>query len=136
MTPPADARAVFRDKAGNVTGWLAGPKLSDVEIYRLARRWWLPWRAMIMTAIALAESGGYVRATGDVAKVDAKWSTSKGLWQVRQLQSDHRDLYDPVINADAAADIERKQGLRAWGAFKRGAFIKFLPRAKAAQRAA
>ena len=39
MTPPADARAVFRDKAGNVTGWLAGPKLSDVEIYRLARRW-------------------------------------------------------------------------------------------------
>ena len=50
-----DGTIEFTNKQGALVGRLAGTKLTDVEVYRIAAHWWTPsWRAVVATAIALA----------------------------------------------------------------------------------
>jgi hypothetical protein len=97
--------------------------------------------AVIMAAIAMAESGGNSnahnnnRATGD---------NSYGLWQINMIDSlgperlkqfgisNYEQLKDPVINAHAAKKTKESQGFSAWSVYKSGAYKSYL---NAAQRA-
>jgi hypothetical protein len=98
--------------------------------------------AVIMAAIAMAESGGNSnahnnnRATGD---------NSYGLWQINMIDrlgperlkqfgiSNYEQLKDPVINAHAAKKTKERQGFTAWSVYKSG---KYKTHLAAAQRAA
>lgn len=98
--------------------------------------------AVIMAAIAMAESGGNSnvhnnnRATGD---------NSYGLWQINMIDSlgparlkefgisNYEQLKDPVVNAHAAKIIKQGSGFTAWSVYKSG---KYKTHLAAAQRAA
>jgi hypothetical protein len=95
--------------------------------------------AVIMAAIAMAESGGNSNAHN--AKPP---DNSYGLWQINMIgnlgperrqqigiSSDDK-LKDPVINAHAAKLIKNSQGFGAWTVYKTGAYKRFLPAAQAA----
>jgi hypothetical protein len=89
--------------------------------------------AIIMAAIAMAESGGNSNAHN--AKPP---DNSYGLWQINMIgnlgperrkqigiTSDDQ-LKDPVINAHAAKLIKQSQGFSAWTVYKTGAYKKYL----------
>lgn len=94
-----------------------------------------------MTAVAMAESGGDLRAlnnnpgTGDL---------SYGAWQVnmrgamgpdrrRQFGLDSNEaLFDLNTNARVAKGIFDSQGINAWGAFRNGSFQQWMDQARAA----
>jgi murein DD-endopeptidase MepM/ murein hydrolase activator NlpD len=94
-----------------------------------------------MTAVAMAESGGDLRAlnnnpgTGDL---------SYGAWQVNmrgQMGPDRRRqfglasneaLFDLNTNARVARSIFDSQGITAWGAFTDGRFQQYMGQARAA----
>lgn len=94
-----------------------------------------------MTAVAMAESGGDLRAlnnnpgTGDL---------SYGAWQVnmrgkmgpdrrRQFGLDSNEaLFDLNTNARVAKGIFDSQGVNAWGAFRDGSFQQWMDQARAA----
>jgi len=98
-------------------------------------------QAVIMAAIAMAESSGRARAhnnnrsTGD---------DSYGLWQInmidrlgperrRQLGIGSNDaLFDPATNARAARQVYLSQGFGAWSVYKNGAYRQYLPEARRA----
>jgi hypothetical protein len=95
--------------------------------------------AVIMAAIAMAESGGNSNAHN--AKPP---DNSYGLWQINMIgnlgperrqqigiSSDDK-LKDPVVNAHAAKLIKNSQGFGAWTVYKTGAYKRFLPAAQAA----
>lgn len=94
--------------------------------------------AVIMAAIAMAESGGNSNAHN--AKPP---DNSYGLWQINMIgnlgperrqqigiSSDDK-LKDPVVNAHAAKLIKNSQGFGAWTVYKTGAYKRFLPAAQA-----
>lgn len=86
-----------------------------------------------MSAIAMAESGGNPRAHNAVPP-----DNSYGLWQInmfgnmgpgRRAQygiSSNEQLYDPAVNARAAAKILAGQGLGAWSTYTSGAYKKYM----------
>jgi Lysozyme like domain len=90
--------------------------------------------ARIMTAIALAESGGNSQAHNGVAP-----DNSYGLWQINMLGamgpqrrqqfgiSSNDALYDPLTNAKAAYKVYQQQGLKAWSTYTGGSYKAFLP---------
>lgn len=82
---------------------MAGRRLTATEIYRVARQaGFSPDAAMVMTAIALAESGGNIAAYNR-----NQHELSVGLWQVNTKAhgTKYGNLYDPLANAKAAYAI-------------------------------
>jgi hypothetical protein len=100
--------------------------LSAKQIYALARGAGLnESRAIIATAVALAESSGRTDATGPTFG-------EKGLWQVYPKAHPDWDsggnLYDPAYNAKAMADISNGgTNWQPWTTYKNGAYKSFLP---------
>jgi phage protein D len=94
--------------------------------------------AITMGAIAMAESGGQVRALNSKPP-----DLSYGLWQINMigsLGSDRRrqlglssneQLYDPAANARAARAIYQQQGFGAWSVYRSGAYKRYLAGARA-----
>lgn len=131
----ADGTVEFTNKQGALVGRLAGVKLTDVEVYRLASKWWTPpWRAIVATAIAIAESSGYTRAEGDLHMRSSSWGASVGLWQIRVAPGKEDTMFDSAANVAAAHALWAKRGWAPWGAFKSGAFLRYMPRARAASK--
>jgi hypothetical protein len=99
-------------------------------------------QAVVMTAIALAESSGDDTALGDVGLQDNTWGPSVGLYQVRSLKADTGRGTTRDINwlsgsaphqAQAAWEISR-HGLdfTPWTVYTRGTYQRFLGQAQAA----
>lgn len=90
---------------------------------------------VLMSAIAMAESSGNTTAHNPVGLDD-----SYGLWQINMLGamgparrrefgiSRNADLYDPAVNARAAAKILNSQGLKAWSTYTSGAYKSYMPK--------
>lgn len=95
--------------------------------------------AVIMAAIAMAESGGNSNAHNNKPP-----DNSYGLWQINMIGdlgperlkefgiSSNDKLKDPVVNAHAAKKIKESQGFSAWSVYKNGAYRAHL---NSAQRA-
>lgn len=107
------------------------PVLSDTAIAQLAANAGFP-NVALMTAIALAESGGDTNAVGNGAY---------GIWQIQTFPNDNDPTRsaiantNPVTNAANAKKIFDQQGLSAWSAYTNGSYLKFVSRGqKAAQQ--
>lgn len=112
--------------------------LSPAQVFSLARgAGFDPATAVLMVAIAGAESGWNPEAVGDVGLQDATWGPSVGLWQVRSLRAqsgtgrerDETRLKNPEFNAKAAYTIFKSQGLGAWSAYTNGSYKSYLSQA-------
>lgn len=78
-------------------------------------------------AVAKAESGGDPAAMGDNG-------TSYGLWQIHlpaHPEFKGQNLLDPSTNAAAAHKVWLGAGWGAWSAYTNGAYLMYLPEAKA-----
>lgn len=87
----------------------------------------------LMAAIAMAESKGNPRAHNVIPP-----DNSYGLWQINMIGKNgparrkelgltsNDQLYDPFINAKAAAKILSTQGLKAWSTYTSGAYEDYL----------
>jgi len=85
-----------------------------------------PREATILTAIAMAESGGNPGAVNPTDNDGTQ--TSWGLFQISD--GTHRVLpgwNDPAKNVQMALGKLRSQGLRAWGTYTSGAYRQYLP---------
>lgn len=94
--------------------------------------------AITMGAIAMAESGGSVRALNSRAP-----DLSYGIWQINMIGrlgperrqqlglSSNEQLYDPATNARAARAIWQQQGFNAWSVYRSGAYRRYLAAARA-----
>jgi hypothetical protein len=97
-------------------------------------------RAVTMTAIALAESGGDDTALGDVDLEDNTWGPSVGLFQIRTSKAatgtgTDRDIAsltgDDAAQAKAAYDISAGgSNFAPWTVYNTGAYQKFLGQAQ------
>lgn len=95
--------------------------------------------AVIMGAIAMAESSGNVRALNSRPP-----DLSYGLWQINMIGDlgperrrqlglrSNEDLYNPAVNARAARAIFQRQGFKAWSVYRSGAYRQYLGAAGAA----
>lgn len=93
--------------------------------------------AVIMTAIAGAESNYNTTDLGDVSLEDNTWGPSYGLYQVRTLKDEtghgsDRDISwlsaSPTNQAKAAYDISKGgQDFTPWTTYVTGAYQTFLP---------
>lgn len=85
----------------------------------------------VMTAIALAESGGITDNTNHNS--DAHGSTDYGVWQINDywnasiLRSG--DWRNPADNARMAKMVYDQQGYKAWSVFKSGKYSQYLSQA-------
>ena len=98
--------------------------------------------AVIMAAIAMAESGGNSNAHNNKPP-----DNSYGLWQINMIGdlgperrrqfgiSNNEQLKDPVTNAHAARLIKKSQGFGAWTVYKTGAYRSYLGSAQKAASA-
>lgn len=110
------------------------PKLSPAQIAMYAQSAGMP-NPVVMAAIAMAESSGNTTAHNPLGLDD-----SYGLWQINMRGSmgpsrraqfgitSNSQLYDPAVNARAAAKILASQGLGAWSTYTSGAYKKYLPK--------
>jgi hypothetical protein len=108
-------------------------KLSQAQIAMYAQSAGMS-NPVLMSAIAMAESSGNTTAHNPIGLDD-----SYGLWQINMLGdmgparrrefgiSRNADLFDPAVNARAAAKILGGQGLRAWSTYTNGAYKKYMP---------
>lgn len=89
-------------------------------------------QVVIMTAIALGESGGRTDITHK--NNDAHGSTDYGLWQINDywnadiLRSG--DWRNPADNARMARAVFEKQGYQAWSVYKQRTYAKHLAEAQ------
>lgn len=109
---------------------MANLSQAQIEMYARAAGMTNP---QVMAAIAMAESGGNPRAHNPIPP-----DNSYGLWQVNMLGSmgparrkqfginSNSQLFDPAINAKAAAQILKSQGLKAWSTYTNGAYKKYM----------
>lgn len=121
--------------------------LSHAQLQALARQAGFPASHLaLMSAIAMAESGGRTNAGGpsdSKRHMDSNNRWSVGLWQINTTDGAKPGtgrngvslsaLEDPATNARVAYDIFKAQTLRAWGTYTNGAYKSHLA---AAQRAA
>lgn len=99
------------------------PVLSPGQIYALARDAGFDrGRAITMTAIALAESGG----DSDATNVNKNGSVDTGLWQINSIHGIGGNLKDPRTNARAAKTVYDKQGYGAWVVFNNNTYQRHL----------
>lgn len=130
----SDGSVDFLNGDGKLVGRWAGRRVPDDEIYGYAAKWWGDgWRAVVATAIVLAESGGYEAALGDYLLADDKWGPSEGLWQIRTRRDEAGKYCDALTNSAEAYLRWKRSGWRAWGAANSGAYLKFMPRARRAR---
>lgn len=113
--------------------------LTDEAVAKAALTVFPPADAVTATAIALAESGGNSTAHNDVPPDD-----SYGLWQINMLGrlgparraelglARDAELFDPAVNARAAALIRRQQGWQAWSVYLHGTYRQYMTRAQVA----
>lgn len=108
-------------------------KLSAAEISKFARNaGFLGNDLTIAVAIALAESGGRVKAYNPETQAGTVQNHgSYGLWQIyRQAhpEFDGWDLNDPQINANAAYEVYRDAGFsfKPWSTFKSDSYLAHL----------
>lgn len=116
--------------------------LTPDAVYTLARAaGFTQAAAVVMTAIAGAESNFDADAVGDVTLEDSTWGPSVGLWQIRSLKAqsgtgswrDATKLKDPEFNARAAFSISSAgSSFTPWSTFTDGAYLTHLPAAQAA----
>jgi hypothetical protein len=107
-------------------------KLSQAQIEMYARSAGMS-NPQIMAAIAMAESGGNPRAHNPIPP-----DNSYGLWQINMLGAmgparrkefgitSNDALFNPAVNARAAAKILASQGPKAWSTYTNGAYKKYL----------
>ncbi|MFF8495177.1 transglycosylase SLT domain-containing protein [Streptomyces albidoflavus] len=107
-------------------------KLTQAQVAMYAQAAGMP-NPQLMAAIAMAESGGNTRAHNPVPP-----DNSYGLWQINMLGSmgparrreygitSNTALFDPAVNARAAAKILSSQGLKAWSTYTNGAYKKYM----------
>jgi hypothetical protein len=110
--------------------------LTVAQVYALARNAGLdPARAVVATAIAMAESGLRTDAMGDVGIQTSTWGPSVGLWQIRSVKAqsgtgsprDATRLTDPTFNAQAMMSISGQgSNWRPWSTYTSGAYLKNL----------
>jgi hypothetical protein len=82
--------------------------------------------APLMSAIALAESGGCPTATNPNDNNGTQ--TSWGLWQISNgTHSVLSGWNDAQTNANMAFQKYQSQGLRAWGSYTNGSYAQYLP---------
>jgi len=137
-----DGTIEFRRPDGTLVGKWRGRRASDTEIHAAAvRAGWTGWRAVVATAIAIAESDGYTGALGDLDKTDATYGPSVGLWQIRILRRSGLTetiatqlLSDPATNAHEAHARWETRGWKPWGTFKTGKYLLRMTRARAAAK--
>ena len=121
-----------------------GGTLDAKQIVQVARAAGIPEKDVpLMTAIALAESGGKSGAH------NTKYpDNSYGLWQINMLDEpgymlgeerrkqfglkSNDELFNPVTNAKAAYAILKQQGFGAWSVYTNRSYEQFLPAAKKA----
>jgi hypothetical protein len=116
-------------------------KLSQAQIEMLARSAGMA-NPPVMAAIAMAESGGNPRAHNPIPP-----DNSYGLWQINMLGSmgaarrkqygisSNDALFNPAVNAKAAASILKSQGLSAWSTYTNGAYKKYMGKGGSANQA-
>jgi TP901 family phage tail tape measure protein/lambda family phage tail tape measure protein len=142
FSPAVDAAALAVLEGGSGGGGggssTRGGKRESVGLVQLARAaGFSPQEAIVMAAIAQAESSGNARAfNGNAATGDKSY----GLWQINMLggmgperrQSfgirNNDQLFDPVTNAMAARRVYQSQGYKAWSVYRSGAYKKYLGR--------
>ena len=121
-----------------------GGTLDAKQIVQVARAAGIPEKDVpLMTAIALAESGGKSGAH------NTKYpDNSYGLWQINMLDEpgymlgeerrkrfglkSNDELFNPITNAKAAYAILKQQGFGAWSVYTNRSYEQFLPAAKKA----
>lgn len=87
------------------------------------------WDARLMSAIIMAESGG----NNNAINAGDRHSNCNGSYGLTQLSCLHFGKHgltwdnwsDPSTNIKVAYEIYKTQGLRAWGAYTSGAYLKF-----------
>lgn len=87
-----------------------------------------PTEIIIAVSVALAESGGRVRAIHR----NKDGSVDRGPWQINSVHDQYDEsllLNDPRYNARAAYDIFRSQGWNAWTKYRNGDYKKHRGRA-------
>lgn len=85
----------------------------------------------IMVAIAKAESGYNTTATHK----NSNGTIDRGLFQINSVHSSYNAtqlINDPQYNANAAHDIYKGQGLKAWTTYSSGAYQKYMNEARSA----
>jgi len=109
---------------------MANLSQAQIEVYARSAGMANP---QVMAAIAMAESGGNPRAHNPIPP-----DNSYGLWQINMLGNmgaarrkqygitSNDALFNPVINARAAASILKSQGLGAWSTYTNGAYKKYM----------
>lgn len=109
-------------------------KLSQAQIAMYAQSAGMS-NPVLMSAIAMAESKGSTTAHNPIGLDD-----SYGLWQINMLGkmgperraklglSQNSQLYDPAVNARAAAMILKEQGLSAWSTYTDGSYKDYMPK--------
>lgn len=113
------------------------------EVYAaLLAAGWPAQLAVVMTAIAGAESGWRDDAQGDLGLQNNTWGPSFGLFQIRTLRADtgtgsDRDINrlagSPTEQAEAALAIyQRAGGFSPWTVYRTGAYRQHLDAAQAA----
>lgn len=94
-------------------------------------------QAVLMTAIAMAESSGRQDAARSDTDVHG-WFQVRYPVHVDKLKklgiNSRAELLDPMNNTKAALAILKSQGLGAWEAYTNGAYKQFLPQAEAAMQ--
>lgn len=85
-------------------------------------------KVVILAAIGMAESSGNPNAVNNGTGTHSV-EYSVGLWQINTLAHKNysvAQLKDPRTNAQEAVRILRVQGLRAWGAYTDGRYLKYM----------
>jgi murein DD-endopeptidase MepM/ murein hydrolase activator NlpD len=100
----------------------SGGRYSYAQLVTIARNAGMP-NPQLMAAISMAESSGLTNASHR----NSNGSVDSGLWQINSIHGydQNRLKTDPMYNAKAAADILRKQGLKAWSVYNSGAYRQY-----------
>jgi phage protein D len=140
---PADGKLVVVERGKGAASPVPNPtgRVTAGQATALARQAGFTGNdAVIMGAIAMAESSGNVRALNSKPP-----DLSYGLWQINMIGrlgperraqlglSSNEQLYNPATNAKAARAIWQQQGFNAWSVYKSGAYRRYL---NAAQQSA
>ncbi|MYR11936.1 transglycosylase SLT domain-containing protein [Streptomyces sp. SID724] len=108
-------------------------KLTQAQVAMYAQSAGMP-NPVLMSAIAMAESGGNTHAHNPLGL-----DNSYGLWQINMLGdmgparrrefgiTSNSQLFDPAVNARAAAKILSQQGLAAWSVYTNGSYKRYMP---------
>ncbi len=111
----------------------SGGTLNFAELIALAERaGFSRSQAVVMAAIAKAESGGQVGI--DNAGLNKDGSVDYGLWQINSSHGfdPQRLTTDPLYNAKAAFKVFSGQGLDAWVTYSNGSYQQYLDHARQA----